>query len=69
VEDQAFPSKPRFYKAFTEMDIDGDGYISYKDFESHLTKNKINASKEEILALMHGWLDVDKKGYIDSKAF
>ena len=51
------------------MDMDGDGYISYKDFEAHLLKNKINASQDEVLALMHGWLDVDRKGFIDFAAF
>lgn len=69
LEDKAFESKPRFYKAFTAMDMDGDGYISYKDFEAHLLKNKINASQDEVLALMHGWLDVDRKGFIDFAAF
>lgn len=51
------------------MDTDNDGYVSYKDFEKHLLKNKINASQDEILALMHGWLDVDRKGYIDFASF
>lgn len=41
------------------MDIDGDGYISYKDFEAHLEKNKIVASKEEIVTLMHKVLDTE----------
>ena len=51
------------------MDTDNDGYVSYKDFEKHLLKNKINASQDEILALMQGWLDVDRKGYIDFASF
>jgi len=34
------------------MDVDGDGFISYKDFENHLQKNKIFATKEEIVTLM-----------------
>ena len=42
IEDKAFESKPRFFKAFKSMDTDNDGYVSYKDFEKHLLKNKIN---------------------------
>ncbi len=57
------------YKAFTTMDVDGDGFVNNKDFEAHLIKNKINASQDEILALMQGWLDVDRRGYIDFTAF
>lgn len=69
LENKTFQSKPRMYKAFTTMDVDGDGFVNYKDFEAHLIKNKINASQDEILALMHGWLDVDRRGYIDFTAF
>lgn len=47
------------------MDVDNDGYISYKDFEAHLLKNKIEATQSEIVTLMHTVLDPEKKGYID----
>ena len=65
IENKVFDSKPRFYKVFRDMDTDNDGFISYKDFEQHLEKNKIFASKEEIVTLMHNVLDTEKKGYID----
>lgn len=52
LENKVFDSKPRFFKVFREMDTDGDGYISYKDFANHLQKNKISASDEEIVTLM-----------------
>lgn len=32
IEDKSFESKPIKFKSFREMDLDGDGYISYKDF-------------------------------------
>lgn len=51
------------------MDVDNDGYISYKDFENHLLKNKIQASQSEIVTLMHTVLDPEKKGYIDFSSF
>jgi len=46
------------------MDVDNDGFISYKDFEAHLAKNKIEATQSEIVTLMHQVLDPEKKGYI-----
>ena len=51
------------------MDVDGDGFISYKDFETHLEKNKIYASKEEVVTLMQKVLDTEQKGYIDFQTF
>ena len=51
------------------MDVDNDGYISYKDFEAHLLKNKIEATQSEIVTLMHTVLDPEKKGYIAFQDF
>jgi hypothetical protein len=31
LEDKSFESKPQYYKSFTTMDKDGDGFISYSD--------------------------------------
>lgn len=59
IENKVFDSKPRFYAVFKQMDTDNDGFISYKDFEQHLEKNKIFASKEEIVTLMHNVLDTE----------
>jgi Ca2+-binding EF-hand superfamily protein len=69
IENKMFDSKPRFYKVFKQMDVDNDGFISYKDFEQHLEKNKIFASKEEIVTLMLNVLDTEQKGYIDFQTF
>lgn len=69
LENKVFDSKPRFYHVFKQMDLDNDGFISYKDFEQHLEKQKVFATKEEIVTLMHNVLDVEKKGYIDFQTF
>ena len=45
IEDSAFcGGKPRAFQIFKQFDVDGDGFVSYKDFEAHLKKNKIMAS-------------------------
>lgn len=69
IENKVFDSKPKFFAVFRQMDIDGDGFISYKDFENHLARNKIFATKEEIVTLMQKVLDTDQKGYIDFPTF
>ena len=46
IEDIAYcQGKPRTFQIFRSFDTDGDGFVSYKDFEAHLVKNKINASQ------------------------
>jgi len=69
IENKVFDSKPRFYAVFKQMDIDNDGFISYKDFEQHLERNKIFASKEEVVTLMQNVLDTEQRGYIDFPTF
>ena len=70
IEDAAFCSgKPRTFQIFREFDTDGDGFVSYKDFEAHLVKNKINASKGDISLLMKHVLDTDGNGFIDFSTF
>ena len=66
IEDVAYcQGKPRTFKIFRDFDMDGDGFVSYKDFEAHLVKNKINASKGDIGLIMKHVLDTDGNGYID----
>jgi len=37
IEDSAFCSgKPRAFQIFKQFDVDGDGFVSYKDFEANL---------------------------------
>ena len=58
IEEVAFSSgKPRAFEIFRNFDSDGDGFVSYKDFEANLNKNKIFASKGDISLLMKHVLD------------
>jgi len=68
LEDHAFEGKNKQFQVFRSFDKDGDGYISYKDFEERVKEAKIHASKKE-LACMLKMLDKDNKGYIDFKSF
>ena len=34
IETQSYVEKPNTYKIFKKFDVDGDGFISYKDFET-----------------------------------
>ena len=61
--------KPRAFEIFRKFDVDGDGFVSYKDFEAHLKKNKIFASQDDIGLLMKNVLDTDGNGYIDFNVF
>ena len=55
--------------SFRNFDVDGDGYVSYKDFENHLIKNKVFASQDDIASLMKHVLDTDGNGFIDFSTF
>ena len=61
--------KPRAFEIFRKFDVDGDGFVSYKDFEAHLKKNKIFASQDDIGLFMKNVLDTDGNGYIDFNVF
>ena len=61
--------KPRAFEIFRAFDMDGDGFVSYKDFEANLLKNKIFASKSDISLLMKNVLDTDGNGFIDLATF
>ena len=36
LEDKVFPGPVKMYQVFKQFDKDGDGYVSYADFEDHL---------------------------------
>lgn len=38
IEDKSFAGKPKLFEVFRKFDVDGDGYVSYKDFEQTLLK-------------------------------
>jgi hypothetical protein len=69
IETRTFVSKPKTYSLFKEFDVDGDGFISYKDFERHLKAMKINATQEEVQTIMTNVLDVNSNGYVDYSEF
>lgn len=69
IETATFLSKPSTYNIFKSFDVDGDGFVSYKDFERHLKAMKINASQSEIQTIMKNVLDVNQNGYIDYSEF
>lgn len=43
--------------------------MSYKDFETHLKSMKIQATSEEIQAIMKNVLDTNQDGYVPFKEF
>ena len=69
LEDKSFESKPQYYKSFTTIDKDGDGFISYSDLSAHMTRMKIKHSESELMSLMHTVLDPERKGFIDFPTF
>ena len=69
IEDKIFDGKHKMYHVFRKFDKDGDGFVSYKDFETHLLNNKINVTEQEVSSLMKNVLDPDQNGFIDFKHF
>lgn len=57
IEDKVFDGKHKMYHVYRKFDKDGDGFVSYKDFEQHLLDNKINVSEGEVASLMKNVLD------------
>ena len=69
IETASFVAKPSTYSLFKEFDVDGDGFVSYKDFERHLKAMKINATPEEIQTIMKNVLDINQNGFVDYAEF
>lgn len=59
IENNCYVSKASTYSIFKAFDVDGDGFVSHKDFEKHLKQQKISATQEEITTLMKAVLDTD----------
>ncbi len=64
LETKLFDIKPRAYRNFRTLDVDNDGYISYKDLEHALANQKIKATQQEVVDLMTHVLDPERKGFI-----
>ena len=59
MEDKVFDGKVKLYHVFKKFDKDGDGYVSYEDFENCLKSIKVEASKDEMGQMLKL---IDKKG-------
>jgi Ca2+-binding EF-hand superfamily protein len=59
MEDKVFAGKVKLYNVFKKFDKDGDGYVSYEDFENCLKSIKVEASKDEMAQMLKL---IDKKG-------
>lgn len=54
-----FDGKVKLYQVFKKFDKDGDGYMSYEDFENCLKSIKVMATKDEMGQMLKL---IDKKG-------
>ena len=52
MEDKVFNGKIKLFQVFRQFDKDGDGYVSYEDFEKCLKSIKVHASKNEVASMM-----------------
>jgi len=68
MEDKVFNGKVKLFQVFRQFDKDGDGYVSYEDFENCLKSIKIDASKTEVASLMK-LIDKKNNGYLDFTEF
>ena len=59
IEDKVFIGKTKLYNIFKKFDKDGDGYVSYEDFENCLKSIKVEATKDEMGQMLKL---IDKKG-------
>jgi Ca2+-binding EF-hand superfamily protein len=52
MEDKVFDGKVKLYHVFKKFDKDGDGYVSYEDFENCLKSIKVEATKDEMAQML-----------------
>ena len=68
MEDKVFNGKIKLFQVFRQFDKDGDGYVSYEDFESCLKSIKVHASKNEVASMMK-LIDKNNLGYLNFSEF
>ena len=68
IEEKIFNGPVKMFQVFRQWDRDGDGYVSYADFEDTLQQLQIGASKQEVGTIMKV-LDKEGKGYLDYRVF
>lgn len=68
LEEKVFAGPVKIFQVFKAFDKDGDGFVSYADFEDHLNQLQIPASKKEVAAILKH-LDKENKGFLDFRTF
>ena len=68
MEDKVFNGKVKLFHVFRQFDKDGDGYVSYEDFENCLKSIKIDATKTEIASMIK-LIDKKNNGYLNFSEF
>lgn len=68
METKVFHGKPKMYQVFKKFDQDNDGFVSYDDFAQCLNMIKVQASKDELAAMVK-LVDKKGKGYLDFSDF
>ena len=52
IENKVFDGPIKMHQVFKQFDKDGDGFISYADFEDQINALKIQASKHELASIV-----------------
>jgi Ca2+-binding EF-hand superfamily protein len=68
MEDKVFNGKVKLFHVFRQFDKDGDGYVSYEDFENCLKSIKIDATKTEVASMIK-LIDKKNNGYLNFSEF
>jgi len=68
IEDKVFNGKVKMYQLFRKFDHDHDGYVSYADFESCIKSLKVNASQNDMNAIMN-LVDKNNNGFLTFTEF
>lgn len=68
MEDKIFNGKVVLFHVFRKFDKDGDGYVSYEDFENCLKSIKVHANKNEVASMMK-LIDKNNNGYLNFSEF
>lgn len=68
IEDKVFDGKVKLFQVFRKFDKDGDGYVSYDDFQKCLKSIKVQASPDEVQAVLKH-IDRNDNGYLDFSEF
>ena len=68
ISDKVFCGPTKIFNVFKQFDKDGDGFVSYADFDDKLQQLEIQSSRKDLAAVLK-LLDKDQKGYLDFQNF